>query len=129
MDSPVARTNILYMYKNLLKMAKGLPEKKREQSVRTIKEDFRKNMGELDPLLVSEMLTKANSTLGDSHHEISTIQCTSFVLIVKGTSVTGTSTIQLFCRLFEDCYSEAHEEARRKHKNYFWISKRSHEDN
>lgn len=64
MASTVAKTNILYVYKNLLKMAKALPEAKREQSLRTIKEDFRKNMGELDPVLVGEMLIKANSTLG-----------------------------------------------------------------
>jgi hypothetical protein len=86
MASPVARTNILYVYKNLLKMAKGLPETKREQSLRTIKEDFRKNMGELDPLRVSEMLIKANSTLGNSHDAIVTIHFSCFTRIVKGTS-------------------------------------------
>jgi hypothetical protein len=43
-------------------------------------------MGELDPLRVSEMLIKANSTLGNSHHDFVTIHCKCFIEIVKGTS-------------------------------------------
>jgi Complex 1 protein (LYR family) len=81
-----SRSNILYVYKNLLKMAKGLPETKREQSLRTIKEDFRKNMGELDPLLVNEMLIKANSTLGSCFHNIPMIHSKCLNRIVKDTT-------------------------------------------
>ena len=64
MAAAEARTNILNVYKNLIKMAKALPVAKREQSIRTIREDFRKNAGELNPDRVTEMLIKANSTLG-----------------------------------------------------------------
>lgn len=59
------RTNVLYMYKNLLKSARGLPEPKRAQSIRTIRDDFKKGASEMDAARVSEMLVKANSTLGD----------------------------------------------------------------
>jgi hypothetical protein len=41
-----------------------LPTAKREQSIRTIKGDFRSNLNESDPIRVMEMLVKANSTLG-----------------------------------------------------------------
>lgn len=64
------RTNVLYMYKNLLKSARALSEPKRSQSVRTIKEDFRKGALEMDESRVSAMLLKANSTLGE-HEEFS----------------------------------------------------------
>jgi ribosomal protein S20 len=45
-------------------MAKALPNPKRDQSIRTIKADFRSNLKEGDPEKVNEMLVKANSTLG-----------------------------------------------------------------
>ena len=59
------RTNVLYMYKNLLKSARALSEPKRSQSLRTIKEDFKKGALEMDESRVSAMLVKANSTLGE----------------------------------------------------------------
>ena len=58
------RTNVLYMYKNLLKSARALPEPKRAQSIRTIRDDFKKGAGEMNEVRVGEMLVKANSTLG-----------------------------------------------------------------
>lgn len=64
MAEAAIRKNVLYTYKNLLKMARGLPEAKRDQSLKSIKEGFRNNIGEVDPQRVGEMLTKAQSTLG-----------------------------------------------------------------
>ena len=58
------RTNTLYMYKNLLKVARALPEPKREQSLRTIRADFKSGAIEMDSDRVEEMLKKAASTLG-----------------------------------------------------------------
>lgn len=65
MAEAAIRKNVLYTYKNLLKMARGLPEAKRDQSLKSIKEGFRINVGEVDPQRVGEMLTKAQSTLGN----------------------------------------------------------------
>ena len=65
MAEAAIRKNVLYTYKNLLKMARGLPEAKRDQSLKSIKEGFRINIGEVDPQRVGEMLTKAQSTLGN----------------------------------------------------------------
>lgn len=65
MAEAAIRKNVLYTYKNLLKMARGLPEAKRDQSLKSIKEGFRINVGEVDPKRVGEMLTKAQSTLGN----------------------------------------------------------------
>ena len=65
MAEAAIRKNVLYTYKNLLKMARGLPEAKRDQSLKSIKEGFRNNIGEVDPQRVGEMLTKAQSTLGN----------------------------------------------------------------
>jgi Complex 1 protein (LYR family) len=65
MAEAAIKKNVLYMYKNLLKMAKGLPEAKRDQSLKSIKEGFRNNVTEVDPQRVEEMLKKAQSTLGN----------------------------------------------------------------
>jgi hypothetical protein len=54
----------IYMYIWMFMQAKSLPIAKREQSIRTIKGDFRSNLNESDPVRVMEMLVKANSTLG-----------------------------------------------------------------
>lgn len=64
MAEAAIKKNVLYTYKNLLKMAKGLPEAKRDQSLKSIKEGFRSNMSEVDPQRVGDMLKKAQSTLG-----------------------------------------------------------------
>ena len=113
MAAAEARTNVLKMYKNLMKMAKGLPEAKREQSLRTIREDFRKNVGELNPDRVSEMLVKANSTLGS----------TALRLMYSDKYVQyGHSQHYISSRIFENCHSEIDEKTRRIHHNCLWHS-------
>eukprot|EP01039_Chlorochromonas_danica_P000888 gene887-969_t len=54
----------LSMYKNLMKFASRLPANKREESLKRIREEFRKNSQEHNPEQVAEMLKFASSTLG-----------------------------------------------------------------
>ncbi len=57
-------SHTIYVYKHLLRMAKGMPAKDRSKTVQQIKEEFRKNVAETDPYKITAMLDKANSTLG-----------------------------------------------------------------
>lgn len=59
-----SRPNVLGVYKNLVKIARRLPEPNRSQSLRHIRQEFRSNKGESSVERVEELLTKANSSLG-----------------------------------------------------------------
>jgi hypothetical protein len=54
----------LSMYKNLITFAKRLPKLKKDESIRKIQEEFRKNSNEHNPERIEELLKYANSTLG-----------------------------------------------------------------
>ena len=60
----MSRSNVLVMYKNLLKLANSLqPADKRVESIRLIQEEFRRNV-DADPIHYEQLMKKADSTLG-----------------------------------------------------------------
>jgi hypothetical protein len=64
-DRMSSKANVLRAYKNLLKMARKLPDsKRRDATYNDIKSEFRRNHDEVDPLRIEEMLLKAQSSLG-----------------------------------------------------------------
>lgn len=54
----------LTLYKNLLKLAKSLPLKTRQDSILKIKAEFRKHSHEVNPDEVHKLIKHAESTLG-----------------------------------------------------------------
>ncbi len=58
-----ARQNVLHMYKNMLKMIRFVPAKKRYEMLNQIRGEFRSNATETSPERITEMIKKAQSSL------------------------------------------------------------------
>ena len=64
-SSSTARSNVLGMYKTMLKMSAAIPDPKvRKQSQQQIREQFRRNQTEDDNMKIQELLKKASGSLG-----------------------------------------------------------------
>ena len=63
MSASPARANVLSVYKNMLKLARTLPEPKRASSVVEIRRQFREHK-EISADEIEKLLEKANSSLG-----------------------------------------------------------------
>ena len=65
MATPAAKANTVAVYRNMLRMVKGMtPEKKRVDTLQTLKAQWRDHAHEEDPAAVQALLAKANSSLG-----------------------------------------------------------------
>lgn len=53
----------LVAYKNMLKLARQMPQSTRSDTVSKIRQEFRKNASESDPEIVKKLLHQANSSL------------------------------------------------------------------
>ena len=64
MSTPTTtRQNVLHMYKNMLKMVRQVPAKKRYEMLNQIRSEFRGNATESSPERVSELIKKAQSSM------------------------------------------------------------------
>jgi hypothetical protein len=63
--APDKKAVVLTMYKNMLRVAKGIPNaQSRLETIDKIRHEFRHNSTQSDPAAIETLLTQANSNLG-----------------------------------------------------------------